>query len=198
VTATRCRGSTLGVYRVSCRIQFEDASGGGVRRHPLPRAYLAPLPLREERDAVPADMQTTNRYEHSLDSAIRPVRPDGISRRTREHPCDARSGEGASLSRASLSRGCAPRRPGLHDHCGVSVKTSSETESVATRPHRSRERSIPPGSTPVEALSDPGLRVLPSPSTNEISGAAGEGVPRSRRHLLALPRGEASAPTGYG
>jgi len=36
------------------------------------------------------DMQTTIRNEHSLDSAMRPVRPDGTSRRTREHPCDAR------------------------------------------------------------------------------------------------------------
>jgi len=43
------------------------------------RAYLAPLPLREERDAVTRDMQTTIRYEHSLDSAMRPVRPDGMS-----------------------------------------------------------------------------------------------------------------------
>lgn len=85
---------------------------------------------------MPADMQTTNRYEHSLDSAIRPVRPSGISRRTREHPCDAPSDEGASLSRALSSRVRAPRRPGLHDHCGVSVKTSSEIESVARRPHR--------------------------------------------------------------
>lgn len=49
---------------------------------------------------MPADMQTTNRYEHSLDSAIRPVRPDGTSRRTREHPCGAPR-EGASLSRVA-------------------------------------------------------------------------------------------------
>jgi len=35
---------------------------------------------------VTRDLQSTNRYEHSLDSAMRPVRPDGISRRTREPP----------------------------------------------------------------------------------------------------------------
>jgi len=42
------------------------------------------------------DMQTTIRYEHSLDSAMRPVRPDGTSRRTREHPSDARPIQGVS------------------------------------------------------------------------------------------------------
>jgi hypothetical protein len=42
------------------------------------------------------DLQTTIRYEHSLDSAMRPVRPDGTSRRTREHPCVARPIEGVS------------------------------------------------------------------------------------------------------
>lgn len=36
------------------------------------------------------DMQTTIRYGCSLDSAMRPVRPDGVSRRTRENPCGAR------------------------------------------------------------------------------------------------------------
>lgn len=58
------------------------------------------------------DMQTTNRYEHSLDSAMRPVSgpvlvqpwfsPDGISRRTRENPCDARSMRGDSFRRNSV------------------------------------------------------------------------------------------------
>jgi hypothetical protein len=42
------------------------------------------------------DLQTTIRYEHSLDSAMRPVRPDGTPRRTREHPCVARPIEGVS------------------------------------------------------------------------------------------------------
>jgi hypothetical protein len=92
-----------------------------------------------------------NRYEHSLDSAIHPVRPGGISRRTREHPCGAHPGR-VSLSRAlfrepllrePLLRDCAPRRPGAHDHCGVSVRTSSETESVARRSPDLREEIDP-------------------------------------------------------
>lgn len=58
------------------------------------RAYLAPPPLREEHDAVTRDMQTTIRYEHPLDSAMRPVRPDGMLRRTREHPSDVASSRG--------------------------------------------------------------------------------------------------------
>lgn len=70
------------------------------------------------------DMQTTNRYEHSLDSAMRPVRPDGISRRTREHPWDA----------FLLQRRTAPAATWTPRPLRVSVKTSSETESVATRP----------------------------------------------------------------
>lgn len=97
------------------------------------RAYLAHPPLREGLDAVTRDLQSTNRYEHSLDSAMRPVRPDGISRRTREHPSDTHLPEEISRAEPRSSTGepldcfdqialfeqiesCVPRRPGPHDH----------------------------------------------------------------------------------
>jgi hypothetical protein len=79
----------------------EPCFGGGICRIPFGvrldeecvdtlrlRAHLAPPPLREEHDAVTRDMQTTIRYEHSLDSAMRPVRPDGMSTTDSRHPGD--------------------------------------------------------------------------------------------------------------
>lgn len=138
------------------------------------RAHLAPLPLRGERDAMIRDMQTTIRYEHSLDSAMRPVRPDGISRRTREHPCDAPPDLGYLLLES-----CASRRPGRHDHCGVSVKSSSESESAA-------RRSLDPGEeidpTEEHTLKPYPIRdsgVLPSPChERDLPRGAGEGAQR--------------------
>jgi len=59
----------------SCRIPFGVRSVEGCVDTLRPRAHLAPLPLREGLDAMTRDMQTTNRYEHSLDSAMRPVLP---------------------------------------------------------------------------------------------------------------------------
>lgn len=137
-------------------------------------------------------MQTTNRYEHSLDSAMRPVRPDGISRRIREHP----------LLRAPHFHGphlhevCARRRHDPHGHCGVSVKTSSESESVARRTPDPGEEIDLAEEHPVQFPFRSGIwGSSPRLATNEIAGARWFTARcRCRQQLLALPRGETSAP----
>jgi len=136
-------------------------------------------------------MQTTNRYEHSLDSAMRPVRPDGIPRRTREHPCVRAPIWGISCWRVAPRGDLEP-----HVHCGVSVKTSSESESVATRsPDPGEEIDL----TEEHTLKPYPIRdsgVLPSPChERDLQRTPVKARCRSRQHLLSLPRREAGAPT---
>jgi len=117
-------------------------------------------------------MQTTIRYERSLDSAMRPVRPDGIPRRTREHPCVRAPIWGISCWRVAPRGDLEP-----HVHRGVSVKTSSESESVATCPHDPGEEIDLTEEHTLEALSDPGLRGAPLALPRTRSPAhAGEGT----------------------
>lgn len=104
-------------------------------------------------------MQTTNRYEHSLDSAMRPVRPDGISRRIRENPCCA-------LPICMRLRAAATRPP---------RPLRSEREDLERDPSALPDalpipvkRSISPRSTRSSSLSDPG------------SGGAPLALPRTR------------------
>lgn len=135
------------------------------------------------------NMQSTNGYEHSPDSAMRPVRPDGISRRTREHPCDAH------LSKRAARHGDLDPTT----TCGVSVKTASEIESVATRPRGPVKRSISPRRNGSRSypIRTPGCS--PRLATNGTSAHR-----RLERCTVAtgassdLPRGEASAPFSCG
>lgn len=103
---------------------------------------------------------------------MRPVRPDGVSRRTRENPCGARPDVAGYL----LLESCASRRPGPRAHCGANVKTSSETEDAATRPPDPGEEIDPTEKHTLEALSDPDSGVLPSPChVRDLPRSAGEG-----------------------
>jgi hypothetical protein len=144
---------------------------------------------------VTRDLQSTNRYEHSLDSAMRPVRPDGISRRIREHPLRRatpllgthcwESIEGDLHWRASrlsdlLEILRATGDPDSMTTCGVSMKTSSETESVATRPPDPGEEIDLTEEYPFKPLSDqePAGTPLALPRTRSSAHRRLERAPR--------------------
>jgi len=76
------------------------------------------------------------------------------------------------------------------------VKTSSETESVATRPLDPGEEIDPTEEHPFKLLSDQELAGTPLalPRTRSPARRRLERAPRPPGLLLALPRGEASAP----
>lgn len=71
------------------------------------------------------DMQTTIRYEHSLDSAMRPVRPDGMSTTDSRHPSGAAPSPGERHTSRRL-------RTSSHT-AECSLKTLDEPAIVATR-----------------------------------------------------------------
>lgn len=109
-----------GICRIPFGVRLDEECVDTLRL----RAHLAPLPLREEHDAVTRDMQTTIRYEHSPDSAMRPVQPDGTSMTDSRHP----SGVTPHLERYTSRR---PRTSAHTAEC--SLKTLDEPAIVATR-----------------------------------------------------------------